>query len=449
MKKGDLKNNKSIPTAVIITIIVILIVTGAFYFLIKKREVSAPAEKKPEANILTLYHWWTSSGESSAINALVDLFEEKYPNIIILPSPVKGGSGLTMLEVIKSMIQEGIPPDAFVMHAGYESQPYYEAGLLEPIDKIWKEGQLEHVIPAVIQDMSKFEGHYYSIPIDIHRTNVVWYNIKLLKENNIDPTKIETWDQFFAACDKLKEAGIKYPVQIASSWTVSHAFEQIMASIGIDFYEDWANGKIISANDPRQLRAIEIFKKYLSYANPDYEVLEWDEAASRIFEGEGAFYIMGDWVNGECVKKKTAYGIDYGAFPVPETKDIYGLSIDTFQHPREMLHHENADKWLSTIASKEGMDTFNSLKGSISTRTDADIKKYNEYQQIAMKDFWTSKYMFPSIIHGSGAPEAYKLKLNDIIAEFAKDKDTEKMAKDISEFTIFIQDLYTIPWSLQ
>jgi len=409
--------------------------------------VSRAPKEKEEVNALTVFHWWTSGGEKKAIDALASVFMEKYPNVAYMPTSVTGGAGYTMLPVIKSLVLAGEAPDAFQMHAGYEGKPYFDAGLLEPIDYIWTD-DLKAVVPDVVEDMCKFDGHYYAVPVNIHRVNVVWYNKHLLDANGIDPDTLTTWDKFFAACDKLKAAGIEHPIQMGQTWTAAHVFEQIVASEGIDFYEDWVNGKVTSASDPKLLDALNIFKKYMSYVNPDHANLTWDDATKRIIRGEGAFNIMGDWANGEFYVAGMEYGVDYGTFPVPGTGDMYGLCIDCFQHPKGVAHPTNSDRWLRVVASKEGQDAFNPIKGSISARTDSDITKYGAYQKSAIEDFKTVKYMFPSVVHGSGAPEAFKVKLSDIISEFVTDLDVDKAASALTSYTTEISDEYTVVWSL-
>ncbi|MBN2142186.1 extracellular solute-binding protein [Candidatus Woesearchaeota archaeon] len=413
-------------------------------------ETPPPQEQpKQEVNALVFYHWWTSASEAASINALIGVFTSKYPDTAVMPAPVVGGAGYSMLGLIKPLVLAGEAPDAFQMHAGYEAKPYYDAGLLEPIDSLWKSEGLEAVIPKVVQDMCKFDGNYYAVPVNVHRVNVIWYNKKLLDDNNINPASLTTWDAFFAACDKLKAAGVEYPIQLGESWTQAHTFEQILASEGIDFYQDLVNGKITSASDPKLVAALETFKKYLTYVNPDYEGLGWDAATKRIISGESAFNVMGDWANGEFKLVGMVYGKDYGTIGVPGTQDMYGLCIDTFQHPKGVAHPTNSERWLGVVASKDGQDAFNPKKGSIAARSDADLTKYDDYQKAAITDFKTLPNMFPSIVHGSGAPNDFKAKLNEVVPAFVKDKDVSKAASALAAAAQASASQFTTVWSLE
>ena len=156
--------------------------------------------------------------------------------------------------------------------------------------------------------------------------------------------------------------------------------------------------------------------------------------------------MMGDWANGEFKAANLVYNRDYGTFTVPGTKNMYGIVIDTFQRPKNVKHPTNSDKWLEFIGSSEGQDVFNPLKGSISARTDTDVSKYGLYQQSAIFDFISVKYMFPAI--SSGAPKDFEFKEQEIIFRFAKDLDSAKAAKEITDYTKSISKEYSIIWEL-
>lgn len=439
MNIKKIKFKKQILFWVIVGIIISIVLLGIIISLSKTKE----------SEILVIYHWWTSPGEHAAICALINVFTENYPEIIIMPTSVistsSAGGKNVLFDIIDQLILKKKAPDTFQGLAGYGVREYYDADFLEPIDNIWESEELEKVIPKLVQLMCKFDGKYYSIPIGVHRTNVVWYNKKILDENNINAEDLISWEEFFNACDKLKNAGVKYPVQIGTAWTAAHAFDQIIASQGLDLYEDWINGNF-NSDDPRLVKSFEIFKKYLSYANPDSADVSWDIAIARIINNEGVFNIMGDWAQGEFKTAGLIYNENYGTFAVPGTKKMYGLVIDTFHRPRYVEHPKNSEKWLKIIGSKEGQDAFNPLKGSISARKDADISKYDAYQQSAIFDFIIIKEMFPAI--SNGAPKNFELEEQRIISQFIKELDVDKAAKDITDYTKEISKEYTIEWEL-
>ena len=158
---------------------------------------------------------------------------------------------------------------------------------------------------------------------------------------------------------------------------------------------------------------------------------------------------MGDWANGEFKLIGMKHNTDYGTIPVPGTNDMYGLCIDTFQHHKAASHPTNSDRWLKVVASKAGQDAFNPIKGSIPARTDADVSLYDDYQKGAISDFNKSTYMYPSIVHGSGMPSSFKLKLNDIVDNFVQTQDINKAAVAIVNQVQSTLPEFTKVWSLE
>ncbi|MFW9993167.1 MAG: ABC transporter substrate-binding protein [Candidatus Odinarchaeota archaeon] len=433
---------KNIVLAIIATAIIVGGIVGGISFLLL-----APTPGG-ETDTLEIYHWWTSGGEKAAIEALIKVFTDQNPNTTVKPVPVTGGAGFSMLSVIKTLVLAGEAPDAFQMHAGYEGVPYHSAGYLEQIDSIWTSEGLTSVIPEVVQSMCKYDGHFYAVPVNIHRSNVVWYNKTMLSANGIDPTTLTNWTAFFSACDTLVGAGITKPISMGEAWTAAHAFEQILASRGIDVYEKWINGEITSSTDADLVGALNTFKQFMGYVNTGHSVLQWNDATAKVINGEAAFNIMGDWANGEFFVANKTHGTDYGTMAVPGTENMYGLVIDCFQHPKNVAHPTNSDKWLKVVGSKAGQDAFNPIKGSISARNDTDQTKYGAYQKSAISDFGTVTYMFPSVVHGSGAPEAFKVDLNDIISQFVSSLDVAAAAAAIVAATNAAASDYVVVWSL-
>jgi len=438
MLKGSRGAIKTVYVVILAVIITGAVVGAATWY------ITRPAK----ANVVEIYHWWTSGGEKAAIGALVDVFKAKYTDVGVIQSPVAGGAGYVMKALMKSLVLAGEAPDAFQLHAGYEMKPYVDGGYLDPINDLWSGEGWETVFPTVVKDMVKFGTNYYAVPVNIHRVNVVWYNKRVLDTNGIS-ANITTWDEFFAACDKLVGKVVS-PISLGDQgkWAATHVLEQIIASEGIGFYEDFVNGKVRSATNTTLQDALTKFAKYLSYVNANHASLTWDGATAMVIRNESAFNIMGDWANGEFLVANKTYGIDYGTFAVPGTGNMYGLCIDCFEHPKGVKHPENSISWLRVVGSKAGQDAFNPIKGSISARTDANTTKYGPYQRSAIANFTTVTYMYPSVVHGSGMPEAFTAELDDIISAFVDTKNVSAAATDLTKAVTDASADFTKVWKL-
>jgi glucose/mannose transport system substrate-binding protein len=392
---------------------------------------------------LTIYHWWTSPSEAAAFQTLVTLFNKKFPDVTVAGAAAPSGT-TGMFPVIKGLAEADRAPGSFQLNAGYAMQPFLDAGLLEPIDALWASEGLDKVLSPVIRDLNKFDGHYYSVPIGVHRKNVIWYNRALLAEHDIDVGTLTTWEAFFKAADKLEKKGL-VPIQLSDS-TAAQIFEAIMASRGMPAYEDWINGRIKAANDPRMLDALGIFKKYVGYANRDHAAVDWATTLKRVMKGDGAFCLMADWANGEFRLAGMKYGKEYRSFPVPGTADMFGLSLDTFQHPGRS-GSVAAQRWLRMASSREAQDAFNPVKGSIPARNDADLSKYDAYQRASIAELRASRYVYPAV--AQGAPTAYYARLVEVLTAFMSDRDTGKAASALSATTVKLRGKYIRTWSLK
>jgi glucose/mannose transport system substrate-binding protein len=407
---------------------------------------SSAAEPRPNPRSkLSVYHWWTSPSESAAINALAELFGKKYPDVAVSVA-VSPREDMAMFHVVAGLLRAHQPPDSFQIGTGYSAQSFVDAGMLTPVDDIWKSEGLDKVVPPVIAEANRLDGHYYSIPIAVHRMNVVWCNKALLEKHKINPSTLTTWPAFFKAAEALRAGGVQAPIQLAEAWTVSDTFETIIASLGIATYEDFLNGKIRSADDPRLVEAFNLFDRYLGYVNEDHSGVAWDRAVRRVIKGEAAFVMIGDWANGEFKLAGMTYGKDYEAIAVPGTKGMYGINVDAFPHPQGLADDANSLRWLKLAASREGQDAFNPLKGSISARKDADVTRYDPYQRAAIADLKTAS-IYPSI--NLGAPPAFVVEFTQVVTTFATDRDTKNAVKALAEGTEKLAGRYKRVWSLK
>ncbi|PTX15740.1 carbohydrate ABC transporter substrate-binding protein, CUT1 family [Halanaerobium congolense] len=372
-----------------------------------------------------IFSWWTGGGEEEGLNALIELFNENYPNVEVINATVAGGAGSNAKAVLKTRMVGGNPPDSFQVHGGAELvNTYVETGLMEPITGLLEEWGVKDKFNQQILEMSSYEGEYYSVPVNVHRSNIMFYNKAVLEENNVEPpTDLASFKEALA---KLDEAGV-VPLSLGDTnkWPATQIFESLLVStLGPDGYNGLWNGNT-AADDPAVREALVHFNDIMQYVNEDHSALTWQDATQIMHEGEAGFNIMGDWAEGYMKTLGWTPGEEFGWMPVPESEGTFIVITDTFGLPKGAPNPENAKKWLKTIASVEGQDTFNPIKGSIPARLDADKSKYDPYLTSAMEDF-AEDTLSPSIAHGSAAPEGFITALNDTINEFITTGDVDE-----------------------
>src|SRR5690625_4653298 len=91
-------------------------------------------------------------------------------------------------------------------------------------------------VPQDVIESASHEGDVDSVPVYIHRGNVMFYNMEIFEEHNLEiPTTI---DEFFEVAETLEAAGI-VPLALGDkeSWTATQIFENVLAAeLGVDGY---------------------------------------------------------------------------------------------------------------------------------------------------------------------------------------------------------------------
>lgn len=379
---------------------------------------------KSSATQLEVFSWWTGGGEAHGLDALIKIWNKAHPNMKVKNSAVAGGAGTNAKAVLAQRLAAHKPPDSFQGHAGAELQDYIKANQLEPIDFIYKKYGLSKVFPAQLINQIRYKGKLYSVPVNIHRANVLWYNPATLKKAGINGAP-KSWGQFISALQKAKAKNL-IPLALGEQWTQKHLMETVM--IGSLGPKGWAALWKKGANwgSPQVTAALNRFKTVLSYTNSDAASLTWQDASKLVADGKAAFNIMGDWADGYFrvdLKKKAGSG--YGWAAVPGTTNVYDWLSDSFTLPKGAPHRAAAVQWLGFLGSRKAQDTFNPLKGSIPARKDANTKLYPTYLKYALVQ-WKGDTLAGSLTHGVVANNKWNTDIDSALGLFLNTKNVAK-----------------------
>jgi glucose/mannose transport system substrate-binding protein len=370
---------------------------------------------------LEIFSWWTGGGEAHGLQALIKIWNKNHASMKVKNSTVAGGAGTNAKAVLAQRLSAHKPPDSFQGHAGAELQDYIKAGQLEPIDFIYKQQKFGNIFPSQLIQQIKYKGHLYSVPVNIHRANILWYNPAAMRKAGIASAP-KTWSQFIAALKKAKDADL-IPLAVGEQWTQKHLLETVMiATIGPSGWGSlWKKGG--NWNSPGVKTALNRYKELLTYTNSDSASLTWQDASKLVADGKAVFNIMGDWADGYFrvdLKKKPVKGYNWAA--VPGTNGVYDWLSDSFTLPKGAPHRAAAVQWLSFLGSKKAQDTFNPLKGSIPARKDANSKLYDTYLKWALKQ-WKSDKLAGSLTHGVVASNAWNTDIDTALGLFLQNKN--------------------------
>jgi glucose/mannose transport system substrate-binding protein len=383
--------------------------------------VAAQAQEK-----LEIFSWWAGD-EGPALQALIDKYAELYPKVDVENATVTGGSGVNARAVLKTRMLGGDPPDSFQVHAGQELiGTWVVASRMEDLTSFYTAQGWNTKFPKGLISLLSSKGGIWSVPVNIHRSNIMWYIPAKLKEWGVTAPK--TWEEFITTAKALQNRGLMYPLVVGESWTYQHLWESVaLGTLGADNWTALWSGKL-KFTDPKAIKAWDMFGKVLEFANTDASGLSWQQATDRLVAGDAAFNIMGDWAAGYMATTlKLEPNVDFGWTASPGTKGIFMMLSDSFGLPKGIKDRAATLNWLKLLGSKDGQDIFNPLKGSIAARLDSDLTKYNAYSQSAAKD-WKADKIAGSLVHGVVAPESFMSQFGTIMDIYLSAMDSKAAA---------------------
>ena len=365
--------------------------------------------------VVELFSWWTRAGEVEALDALLATHERRHPHSKVINAAAQDSD--TARERLRIRLESGEPPDTFQANVGQDLLRWvlYREGTdadakLEPLDaqrllgRPWRE-----VFPEPVLAAAGFGGAVYAVPVNVHRTNSLFYNVQVLQDAGLEPPT--TLSELYELAAALQAEGIEpFALGARGTWTIALlVFENLQ-------------GELDSAADPRMLEVLDETLRLWQYVSLDARSLEWDEAVARVHEGKAAMTVMGDWAKGTLKQLGGEPGITFGQVPFPGTDGVFVFTADTFPLPKGAPEREAALDVLATFASLEGQAAFNPLKGSIPARLDADPEDYDQLAQRAIRDFQDSRL----VLALSGlAPAAFTDEVQQALGEMIDTGDPE------------------------
>lgn len=411
-------------------VILVALLSGAALFAGGEQE-SAAVEQDNEVEVL---HWWTSGGEAAALNVLKEILEEQ--GIVWVDSPVAGGGGTQAMTVLRSRATAGNPPVAVQM-LGFDILDWAELGLLADMNELAAEENWDAVVPDALKKFSKYEGKWIAAPVNVHSTNWVWANKKIMDELGIE-TPIKSWDAYIDALEKAKNAGYIALAHGGQAWQDATLFDAVViAAGGPEFYE----ASLIDL-DPAALgsdtmkKAFDMMATLRGYVDDNFSGRDWNLATAMVIEGQAAFQMMGDWAKGEFFNADQVPGEDFVGFRTPGTQGTVTFNADQFVMFKVDASKRDAQTALArAIMSPEFQVAFNVVKGSVPARTDVSDAEFTIIGKTAMKELDQAAKngtLFGSMAHGHGEPASIKNAIWDVVtAHFNGSYDSEQAVEEL------------------
>jgi glucose/mannose transport system substrate-binding protein len=385
---------------------------------------AASAVLSAQAGEVEVLHYWTSGGEAKSVAELKKIMQAQ--GHTWKDFAVAGGGGDNAATALKSRVVSGNPPAAAQIK-GPAIQEWAAEGVLGNLDAVAKAEKWDSLLPKVVADVMKFKGNYVAAPVNVHRVNFVWANPEVLKKAGVAGMP-KTYDEFFAAADKIKAAGLIPVAHGGQNWQDFTTFESVVLGVGgAKFYNDALvklDAKAIGSDTMK--KSLETFRKIKSYTDAAAPGRDWNLATAMVMQGKAGFQFMGDWAKGEFLAAGKVPGKDFLCAAAPGTSTAYTFNVDSFAMFK--LKAGDAQKAQADLAgaimSPAFQEVFNLNKGSIPVRLNMKMDKFDDCAKLSSKDFVdTAKTgsLVPSVAHGMAIKPAAEGAIKDVVSQFWND----------------------------
>ncbi|NKC15534.1 MAG: extracellular solute-binding protein [Gammaproteobacteria bacterium] len=312
-----------------------------------------------------------------AFQYLVDRFRKENPDVTIKWN-------LFDHEGYKQSIRNFLntnPPDVANWYAGNRMLPFVKAGLFEDVSDLWADesqpgGSMNENMGHAKKSMT-IDGKQWGVPYTYYQWGV-YYRKDLFEKHGIAVPA--NFDEFVAACAKLKAAGIT-PITIGSKylWTTAGVFDYLNLRVnGYEFHMDLALGKV-PYTDQRVQATFDAWDKLVKsgYFIENHAAYSWQEALTPMVKGEAAMYVMGNFAVAPLREAGlTDDQLGFFQFPeitpgLPKAEDA---PTDTVHIPAKAKNKKDARRFLAFLARAEVQTEVNGILGQLPINNQSEVK---------------------------------------------------------------------------
>jgi glucose/mannose transport system substrate-binding protein len=376
------------------------------------------------AGEVEVLHWWTSGGEAKSVGELKRIMQSK--GHTWRDFAVAGGGGDNAMTVLKNRVVSGNPPSAAQIN-GSALQEWASQGVLANLGSVAQAERWDSLLPKVVADKMKHKGYYIAVPVNVHRVNWMWANSTVLKKSAVNAMP-KTWDEFFAAAEKIKKAGFIPVATAGSSWNSFTTFEPVVLGIGGGKFYTEAFVKLnpSALNSDTMRRALETFRRLKTYTDAGATGRDWNIATAMVIEGKAGFQFMGDWAKGEFFAAGKVLGKDFRCAAAPENADKYTFIVDSFAmfKLKDVAAKKAQADLAAAIMGTEFQEVFNLNKGSIPVRLNMNMDKFDECAKLSAKEFLNtakSGNLLPSVSQSMAIKPSVTGALANVVSQFWND----------------------------
>ncbi len=384
------------------------------------------------AQNVEVLHWWTSGGEAAAVGVLKDDLATK--GFGWDDMPIAGGGGSDAMTVLRARVVAGDAPTAAQM-LGFDIKDWAgTTGKLGNLNAVAERDGWDAVIPAALQEFSKYDGVWIAAPVNVHSTNWVWINKSAL--DAVGGKAPESWEELILVLDAMKANGITPLAHGGQAWQDATIFDAVVMGIGADFYQAaFIDLDPAALGGADMVKAFERMAKLRSYVDDNFSGRDWNLASAMVIEGTAGMQMMGDWAKGEFLKAGQVPGEDFICIRFPGTQGKVTFNSDQFVMFDQGGASEAQLAMAASVMDPVFQSAFNVVKGSVPARTDVPNTDFDDCGKKGMADFAEANAnggLYGSMAHGHANPAAIKNAIYDVVtAHFNGEYDSVTAAAEL------------------
>jgi ABC-type glycerol-3-phosphate transport system substrate-binding protein len=338
------------------------------------------------ATELTLLHSWSNESEIAALQVFVRAFEARGHRIVELSAPHEQ-AGLTP---IVSLILAGKPPNVFAASQTNMYREIRDRGLGQTLDELFRRIGAWDKFPPIVREVISVDGEVRKVPTGIHVDGMLYYNTKIAAAAGVDPLGWRTLDEMFADIGKAQKAGYNFMAVGGNTFQAGYLFHALLAAVGgrrvfYDFYRGTPQVSVFES--PELRRAVELFRRITSQADPGWSNRSWAESTNTVISGKTLMHYHGDWMKGQWKAHGKRLGEDYNCINLPGAQAL-SVTVDAMGIlggqgvTAEALEAELEFATVAVDPVKNG--EFAALKGATPVRTDAPVSGMDACNQLVL-----------------------------------------------------------------
>ena len=265
-------------------------------------------------------------------DAVIAAFNAEHPDIQVIAERLPNED---FKKKLPTLLQTSEAPHLFYSWGGGILEEQVAAGVTRDISGLLDEDFLTTMSPAGMNAFT-IEGEIVGLPQQVQEVGF-WYNKDLADQAGIDVQAIETWDDFLAAVQQAKDAGIT-PIAVGGldKWPLHFYWSYLaMREAGLQGFLDAQNGEGDGFAAEPFVKAGEDFKRLIDMEpfQEGFMTMGYTDTSGFFGDGGAVFQLMGNWDYGTQRGASQSGGLDddkLGFLRFPTVEGGAGNATDTF-----------------------------------------------------------------------------------------------------------------------